>query len=95
MNKILVVVKNPNQLPEIREIDNGLKSFKDIVEGYLEAIPGVSFPFVGYCNEEGVLQGLEVNVYFYGEYIVGPILLSTLQRASNGQRRQVILTVMS
>lgn len=53
--QLRVVVAEPGKPAEVRMIDATLQAFKDIVDGYIEAIP-VLGDFTAYINEEGRLE---------------------------------------
>lgn len=76
-NKIIAVVKYPYQKPETITLDKGLKPLQEIVGGALTGadLPGIDDVF-GYCNDEGLLIGLEPNIYRpqYKDALVGPIV---------------------
>ena len=63
-NKIKVIVKPPKKIAHFEWIENDLKSFQDIVGGYIEAVT-LSPDLVIICNEEGRLMGLEENCRLY------------------------------
>ena len=44
-------------------IDVGLDALQEAVGGYIESINPSGAYEVAYCNEEGMLQGLETNVF--------------------------------
>lgn len=56
--KIKILKIEPGKKPEIKEIEDGLKSLQDEVQGDIEAV----YPFddnVGIiCNEEGKINGM-------------------------------------
>lgn len=79
---IRVVVKNPGQQAQTQFIENSLESFKEIVGGYLEALP-IPYPFGGYCNEEGLLVNLTPNVALSGNVVVGPVVVFNVDREGN------------
>ncbi len=59
-------------------IDVGLDVLQEAVGGYIESINPSGAYEVAYCNEEGMLQGLETNVLASGllkKVIVGPVVL--------------------
>lgn len=56
-----VVYIEPNKAAEIRQIDSGLKSMQKVVGGYIEAIYPFADPVALVCNEEGKINGLELN----------------------------------
>ena len=60
--KIRVLVVEPMDLPQVREIDNRLKAMQGIVGGLIEPVPLYEDPEVCLvCNEEGKLLGLPYN----------------------------------
>lgn len=67
-----IVVKNVNELPEVRRINGELKEMQDIVGGYIEAFH-VSPNILCVCNEEGKIQNLPVNFNFNKDYICGNV----------------------
>lgn len=73
--KITAVVKYPYQKPETVEIDNTLEALQNIVGGLITSadLPNI-YDVFGFCNDEGLLMGLEPNLYRpeYGDAIVGP-----------------------
>lgn len=76
-NKITAIVKNPYRQAEVVEIDNNLEELQKIVGGYIEAVylPNVR-NVIGFVNDEGLLIGLEPNIYRpeYKDAFVGPIV---------------------
>lgn len=56
-----VVYVEPNKNAEIREIGSGLKAMQDIVGGYIQAIYPFDDPVAIVCNDEGKMNGLELN----------------------------------
>lgn len=73
-DKIVAVIKKPYQKPETVAIDKGLKPLQEIVGGDIEVVylPNID-DIHGFCNDEGLLIGLEPNFYRpdYGDAIVG------------------------
>lgn len=57
-NKIKVLVVKPFLPVETVEIENTLKGWQDIVEGYVESVT-LKDGIVVMCNEEGRLNGLD------------------------------------
>lgn len=84
--KILKI--EPGKKPEIKEIEDGLKSLQDEVQGDIEAV----YPFddnVGIiCNEEGKINGMALNRALYDDdgeiydIIAGPFLIVGLTEDS-------------
>jgi len=58
---------------EIREIENTLEAFQEIVGGYIETFT-FSTDVVLVINEDGRLMGLPVNRDFCGRRFVGPMV---------------------
>ena len=67
-----VVVKKVGQKPEIKEIENELHAFQEIVGGYIECF-NVFDNVLCVCNDEGKLQGLTPNFIFNRDIIVGDV----------------------
>ena len=66
-----VLIKEPGKSPRQIVIDRSLKTLQDLVGGYIEHL---SFCILGVgliVNEEGKLNELPFNFYFYGDAIVG------------------------
>ena len=76
-DKIIAVVKKPYKKPEKVEIPNTLEALQSIVGGLITSadLPKINDVF-GFCNDEGLLMGLDPNIYRpeYGDAIVGPIV---------------------
>ena len=74
MDQVLrVIYKVPGSKPEWRLVDNTLEALQDLVGGYIEPVPWDNRHYL-VCNEEGKLQGLEINFRWAERYdiIVGP-----------------------
>lgn len=56
-----VVYVEPNKMAEIRKIDSCLKAMQKVVGGYIEALYPFADPVAIVCNEEGKINGLELN----------------------------------
>ena len=86
--KIKILKIEPGKKPEIKEIEDGLKSLQDEVQGDIEAV----YPFddnVGIiCNEEGIINGMAMNRALYDDdgemydIIAGPFLVVGLTEDS-------------
>ena len=74
-NKIVAVIKYPYRKPEVTAIDKGLSPIQKIVGGNIDVVylPDID-DIHGFCNDEGLLIGLEPNFYRpeYKDAIVGP-----------------------
>lgn len=68
-----VVLKKAGQKPEIKEIENTLSTFKEIVGGHIETVLIANDPIICVCNEEGKLLRLKPNFVFGGDIIVGDV----------------------
>ena len=76
-NKIVAVVKNPYQKSEVIAIDTGLSPIQKIVGGNIDSVYLPNIEDVhGFCNDEGLLIGLEPNFYRpeWKDAIVGPAI---------------------
>lgn len=58
---ITVLVVEPGKEPYAKQIDPGLKSLQDEVDGWIEAVYPFEDPVAIVCNEEGKLNGLPLN----------------------------------
>lgn len=74
---IRVLIKKPGSSPEIKMINNGLRSFQKIVEGYIETVD-LDQDVVLICNEDGKCIGLPYNFDLtWDDYIVGTALFAS------------------
>lgn len=74
-SKIYVVVKEPgNPTGEIREVDNTLRAFQELVGGHIEAIT-MDEGLAVICNEDGRFLDLPHNCKFGGIDFVGTIAI--------------------
>lgn len=76
-----ILYKKPGLPPEVREIENELKVYQELVEGYIEVVR-----FGDYClivNEEGWLKNLQHNFYMEAidQMIYGPAVFTRLNEA--------------
>ena len=67
-----VVIKKVGQLPEVKEIDNTLDAFQEIVGGNIETFRFAE-NILCVCNEEGKLIGLKPNFLCRGDVICGDV----------------------
>ena len=76
MDKIKVLYIKPNKLPEVVEIENSLKAFQRMVDGHIEcAYLMDDADVVLICNEEGKINGMELNRDIGHDIIAGPFLV--------------------
>jgi len=75
---IKILYKAPYQAPEIKEIEDKLENWQELVGGYIECVgmpkaKGVDL----YVNEEGKLNGLKGNFWLpeYEDCVVGPCFM--------------------
>lgn len=66
-DKIKVLVVEPMQEPYTKEIDAGLKSLQNEVDGNIQAVYPFEEEAAIICNEEGKINGLELNRALYDE----------------------------
>ena len=75
MNKITVLVKEPDRRCRPVMIENKLKSFKELVGGYIEVFRWQpDRGIIGICNEEGKLLNLEPNISTDADLICGTVI---------------------
>lgn len=65
--KMKVLVVEPMKEPYIKEIDAGLKSLQKEVDGSIQAVYPFEEEAAIICNEEGKMNGLELNRALYDE----------------------------
>lgn len=74
LNRIKAVIKKPGEeYGQMTEISNRLEELQDIVEGHIEVQRYGNLIFI--CNEEGKLRGLEMNIPFGYDILVGNIIV--------------------
>lgn len=61
MSKLKVIRVQPNRKAELVEIENTLESFQHEVGGYIECVYPFADPVAIVCNDEGKLDGLDLN----------------------------------
>lgn len=72
---MIVVIKKPNELPSIVDIEgNDLKTLQGIVGGYIEIVRIIDTSIIMICNEEGKLDGLPFNFILGNDAIVGTVI---------------------
>ena len=77
MSKIKGLVVNAGEIPQVKELDNELKTFQDIVGGYIESLnlteDGSILMLV---NEEGkMIEGLKPNIDLGTDIIMGNVII--------------------
>lgn len=60
-NKLEVLLVKPGEYAKFAEIDAGLSSMQNVVGGNIEAVHYFDEPVVLICNEEGKINGSELN----------------------------------
>ena len=70
-----VIVKEPWKDPEVKEIDNTLKAMQEIVGGYIECLNDRIPTTALICCETGKLIGMDPNIYYNGDLIVGTLII--------------------
>lgn len=67
---IKVLKVEPDKAPELIEMENKLEAMQAIVGGYIEVFPLADDAAI-VCNEEGKINGLELNrpIYHNGEMV--------------------------
>lgn len=75
-NKLRCLLVEPYRLPEVIEINNTLEDKQKIVGGYIEcAYLSNDEEVVIICNEEGKINGLQLNRDIGHDIIAGPFLI--------------------
>lgn len=59
--KMHVLIVEPHKKPYLKDIDNNLESLQHEVGGWIEATYPYDDPVAIICNEEGKINGLELN----------------------------------
>lgn len=73
MNKITAIIKRPGEDAEVETIENTLKTFQNIVGGYIECVtiePGL----VAVVDEEGLLKDYSFNMKLGIHQLFGTIV---------------------
>ena len=74
---IKVIVKEPNKIPVLKEIEGDLKSMQVLVGGRIEVVTINHDPkILLICNEEGKLKGLKANIAIRGDRVVGTVFFA-------------------
>lgn len=74
MSKIRAIIKRPDEeYGHVANISATLENLQRTVGGYIEVVQ-VDEDVVIICNEEGKLLGLEPNMFFRGDTLVGTII---------------------
>ena len=72
--KIKVIVKRPIDLTgHVVYLDNDLKTFQNVVGGYIEAVT-IASDLVILCNEDGIHQRLPYNCTLFGHDFFGTLM---------------------
>ena len=69
-----IVIVEPNKPAYVSDVDGSLKTFQELVGGYIEAIT-LNSETVLICNEEGKLKGLEPNRRYGVDMICGTFFI--------------------
>lgn len=72
-DKITVMIKEPGENWERREIDNTLRTFQGLVGGHIETVT-VREDLLLIVNKDGVIQQLDPNMYMRGFWMRGTIV---------------------
>lgn len=73
MKTVKIIYKKPNEFPAVMEIEDTIENYQDLVGGYIETVSFNDKTLI-VCNEEGKLLGLEPNIIYNGDCIVGPVI---------------------
>lgn len=75
MESVKVIIFEPNRKGYIKTIPNTLKSFQEVVGGYIECVP-LDENILICCDEEGRLKGKAVNRTVSGISFAGTIVVT-------------------
>ena len=76
MEKITVLIIEPDEAPRVAEIDADLETYQSIVGGWIEAVYPYEDTVALVCNEEGKFNGSAPNRplfdydYIYGTFFI-------------------------
>ena len=73
-NTLHILRVEPGKVPEEKVIGSDLKSLQDEVGGYIETVY-IDHDVILVCNEEGKLNGMEMNRRLGDDIICGPFFL--------------------
>lgn len=75
VDKIKVIVVEPDKHPEVKDISNDLKTMQSIVDGQIEVV-FLDDDAVLICNEEGKLMNLKANRCVGNDIIAGTFFIA-------------------
>ena len=85
--KIAVIVKKPGEFPgKMKHVNNELKAFQEIVDGYLEVVPLRNGSDVIIVNEEGKIRDCKFNftmLDFIDDQIFGTVIVAGVDKDGN------------
>ena len=70
---ITVIGKRVDERPEVLELENTYEAMRNYIGGIITAV-GVTEEVAMYCHDEGLLEGLPLNLIYMGMPIVGDVL---------------------
>ena len=70
-----VIIKDPGVPPFLADIPNELKELQHIVGGYIETVTIIRNQIIVICNEEGRLNGMDLNCSVCGVDFFGPVII--------------------
>lgn len=89
---ITIVVQEPGEPPEVRDIEPTLKNLQAIVGGLIQYVPGDAMGLPEsidvFCNEEGKNFDLEPNVHIGWDILCGTVYFVS----NNGHGKTIGLT---
>lgn len=73
--KVKVIIKRPDEkYGHVCNISTKLENLQKTVEGHIETVQAVNGAII-LCNEEGKLKGLEPNMWYFHDRLVGTIIV--------------------
>lgn len=83
---ITVIGKRVDAKPEVLELENKYEAMRNYIGGLITAV-GVTEQVAMYCHDEGLLEGLPLNLIYQGMPIVGDVLFIAMD--DEGENRSL------
>lgn len=90
-----VILRTDGTMEEIEELEPTLDKLQAAVSGLIQYVPTHDGGFL-YCNDEGKLMGLPVNIgatiianTYSGDYVVGDVVIYSEEEAKELQRLEM------
>lgn len=83
---ITVIGKRVGARPEVIELENKYEAIRDYIGGIITAV-GITEQVAMYCHDEGLLEGLPLNLVYMDMPIVGDVLFIAMD--DEGENRSL------